>query len=105
MALGYSDTSSASQMVFLRLIRHFGKLWKLGGVSMKTCQLSDFMKALTPWLDDNYIRKAYLDDNGRFVLLFTDGVKNVYHIEDCEKSQLKAILEDLKKKGVPVDLS
>ena len=72
---------------------------------MKTCNLSDFMQALTPWLDDDYIRKAYLDENGHFVLLFTDGVKNVYHIEDCEKSQLEEILEDLKKKGVPVELS
>jgi predicted glycosyltransferase len=72
---------------------------------MKTCNLSDFMNALTPWLDDDYIRKAYLDDNGYFVLLFTDGVKNVYHITDCEKSQLNDILEDLKKKGIPVESS
>jgi len=77
-------------------IRRFKKLWKLGGVSMKTCNLSDFMKALTPWLDDDYIRKAYVDDNGHFVLLFTDGVDN---------SRLKAILEDLKKKGISVELS
>jgi predicted glycosyltransferase len=72
---------------------------------MKTCNLSDFMNALTPWLDDDYIRKAYLDDNGYFVLLFTDGVKNVYHITDCEKSQLNDILENLKKKGIPVESS
>ena len=72
---------------------------------MKTCNLSDFMNALTPWLDDDYIRKAYLDDNDHFVLLFTDGVKNVYHITDCEKSQLNDILEDLKKKGIPVESS
>jgi len=72
---------------------------------MKTCKLSDFMNALTPWLDDDYIRKAYLDDNGYFVLLFTDGVKNVYHITDCEKIQLNDVLEDLKKKGIPVESS
>jgi hypothetical protein len=72
---------------------------------MKTCNLSDFMKALTPWLDDDYIRKAYVDDNGHFVLLFKDGVKNVFHIEDCEISQIDTILEDLKKKGIPVELS
>ncbi len=72
---------------------------------MKTCNLSDFMNALTPWLDDDYIRKAYLDDNGYFVLLFTDGVKNVYHITDCEKFQLNDVLEDLKKKGIPVESS
>lgn len=71
---------------------------------MKTCNLSDFMKSLAPWLDNDYIRKAYLDDNGHFVLLFTDGVKNVYHIEDCERSQLNAILLDLKHKGISVEL-
>ena len=72
---------------------------------MKTCKLSDFMKALNPWLDDDYIRKAYVDENGHFVLLFMDGVKNVYNIEDCEKSQLKTILEDLQNKGVSVELT
>ena len=71
---------------------------------MKTCNLSDFMKALTPWLDDAYIRKACLNDKGHFVLQFTDGVKNVYNIEGCEKFQLEEILEDLKKKGVTVDV-
>jgi len=72
---------------------------------MKTCNLSDFMQAITPWLNEDYIRKAYLDDNGHFVLLFVDGVKDVYQIEDCEKSQIAAILEDMKKKGVSVEIS
>ena len=63
------------------------------------------MTSLTPWLDDDYIRKVYLDENGHFVLLFMDGVKNVYNIEDCEKSQLKTILEDLQNKGVSVELT
>ncbi|MFC1815779.1 hypothetical protein ACFL0M_07510 [Thermodesulfobacteriota bacterium] len=72
---------------------------------MKTCNLFDFMQALTPWLNDDYIRKVYMDDNGHFVLLFRDGVKNVYQIEDCAKSQLKAILEDLENKGVAVELT
>ena len=70
---------------------------------MKTCNLSDFMSSLTPWLNDDYIRKAYLDDKGHFVLLFTDGIKNIYRIEDCSKSQLEAIIEDLKNKGVFVE--
>jgi predicted glycosyltransferase len=72
---------------------------------MKMCNSFDFMKALTPWLDDDYIRKVYMDDNDHFVLLFKDSIKNVYHIGDCEKFQLEAILEDLKKKGVPVEMS
>jgi hypothetical protein len=70
---------------------------------MKTCNLSDFMSSLTPWLNDDYIRKAYLDDKGHFVLVFKDGIKNVYRIEDCSKSQLEAIIEDLKNKGVFVE--
>ena len=69
---------------------------------MKTCSLSAFMEVLKPWLDSDYIRNAHLDDKGRFVLQFLDGVKNVYQIDDCNKAQLKAILADLKKKGVPV---
>jgi len=72
---------------------------------MKTCKLSDFMQALKPWISEDYIRKAYLDDNGHFVLLFVDGVKDVYQIEDCEKFQIEAILEDMKKKGVSVEFS
>ena len=72
---------------------------------MKTYNLSDFMKELTPWFDDDYIRKVYVDENEHFVLLFKDVVKNVYHIEDCEKFRIEAILEDLKKKSVPVETS
>ena len=69
---------------------------------METCKLSDFMDYLKPWLSDEYIRGAGLDENGRFVLLFTDGVKNVYQIDDCEKQQLIDVLNDLKEKGVEV---
>jgi len=70
---------------------------------MKTCKLSDFIQALKPWINDDYVQKAFLDENGHFVLLFVDGVKDVYQIEDCEKSQIEAILEDMKKKGVSVE--
>jgi hypothetical protein len=105
MKMRYINILIPSQRILLNPAWHFGKHWKIGGVPMKTCNLSDFMKALTPWLDDAYIRKACLNDKGHFVLHFTDGVKNVYNIEDCEKSQLEEILEDLKKKGVPVELS
>ena len=67
---------------------------------MKTCVLSDFMKSLRPWLSSSYIRKAYLNENGHFVLIFTDGIRNVYRIDDCEEAQLKNILEDMKREGV-----
>ena len=72
---------------------------------MKTYNLSDFMKALTPWLDDDYVRRAYVNDNNHLLPLFKDGVKNVYHIEDWEKFQLESILKGLKKKDVTVEMS
>jgi hypothetical protein len=69
---------------------------------MKTCNLDEFMQELSPWLSGDYIREAYLDDKGLVVLKFLDGVRNAYHIDDCTKSQVKAVLQDLKEKGVPV---
>jgi hypothetical protein len=61
------------------------------------------MKALTPWLSSDYLRKAWLDDKGQVILLFTDGVKNVYRIDDCNEAQIQAVLKDLKKRGVTVE--
>jgi len=69
---------------------------------MKTCKLNDFLEAVKPWIDSAYIRSAYLNAKGHFVLTFTDGVKNTYQIDDCNKGQLKGILNDFEKKGIPV---
>jgi hypothetical protein len=60
------------------------------------------MQEITPWLSTEYIRIAFLDEKGNFVLQFLDGVQNVYQIEDCNEPQVKEILADLKKKGIPV---
>lgn len=70
---------------------------------MKTCTLSDFMEMLTPWLSSDYIQKVYVDHKGHLILMFTDGVKDVYHIEDGTEEQLKEILEDLKGKGIKIE--
>ncbi len=72
---------------------------------MKKCNLSGLIKSLSPWLDQDYIRKVCVDENGDLILMFTDGVKEAYEIEDCTQSQLKTILEDLKKRGVSVEFS
>jgi len=69
---------------------------------MKTCSLNDFMAEINPWLDKDYIREAHLDDKGHFVLQFRDGMKNVYHIDDCNEAQIKKVIKDLKSKGIPV---
>ncbi len=70
---------------------------------MNKCSLSDFMQTLSPWLSNDYLRKVYLDDKGHILLLFRDGVQDVYHIEDCTDEQLREMLEDLKKKGISVE--
>lgn len=69
---------------------------------MKTCTFNDFIKKLDPWLDDDNIYRAYIDNNGHFVIRFHDGVVNIYRIDDCEKSQLEEILVGLKEKGVRI---
>jgi len=39
----------------------------------KTCTLNEFLLAVKPWISEEYIRKAYLDDNGNLVLDFRMG--------------------------------
>lgn len=69
---------------------------------MKSCSLNDFMQEINPWLDKDYIREAHLDDKGHFVLMFVDGMKNVYYIDDCNEAQIKKVLRDLKGRGITV---
>jgi hypothetical protein len=69
---------------------------------MKKCSLNDFMQEIGPWLDKDYIKKAHLDDQGHFVLMFVDGMKNVYYIDDCNEAQINGVLKDLKSKGIVV---
>jgi hypothetical protein len=73
-----------------------------GGVSVKTCRLDDFVQELTPWLSKDYIREVYLDEEGNVVVLFLDGIRNGYHINDCTQGQVKAALEEMKKQGLVV---
>ena len=70
---------------------------------MKTCSLSDFREIISPWLSSEYLKKVYKDDKGHLVLLFTDGVRDAYNIEDCSDDQLKEIFDDLKKNGISVE--
>jgi len=69
---------------------------------MKNCSLNDFMTELKPWLDNDHIKEAFLDREGRLALLFRDGMKNVYDINDCNETQILTILNDLKRKGVRI---
>ena len=62
------------------------------------------MAELKPWLDKDHIRRAELDDKGHFVVHFMDGMKNVYHIDDCNAAQVKGVLKEMKAKGIAVDI-
>ena len=70
---------------------------------MKTCNLFDFMEEIKPWLDKDYIKEAFVDNKGHFVLKFRDGMKNVYDIDDCNKDQIDQVLQDLAAKGIPTE--
>ena len=69
---------------------------------MNTCTFFDFMQALKPWLNDDYIRQARFDDKGNFTLLMVDGGQKVYRLDDCTTAQIKEAVELMKNNGVPV---
>ena len=70
---------------------------------MKKCSLDDFMAELEPWLTNDHIIKAHVDEHGHFVLHFRDGMKNVYNIDDCNREHIGQILADLKAKGITTE--
>ena len=69
---------------------------------MKTCSLNGFMEELTPWMSKDYIREIYLNDSGAVVVEFLDATRHVYRVDDCTEPQMQAVLQDLKKQGIPV---
>ena len=69
---------------------------------METCTFINFMQALKPWLNGDYIKQARFDDKGNFTLSFVDCGQKVYQIDDCKAGQLKDAVELIKKNGVPV---
>jgi hypothetical protein len=74
-----------------------------GGFSvMNTCTLIDFMQALKPWLNDNYIHQASISAEGRFTLRFVDGGCKTYQIDGCTSEQMEHTLALLKENGVQV---
>lgn len=69
---------------------------------MDTCTFSNFIAALRPWLNRDYIRQAHIDESGKFVLMFTDGGQKTYRVDDCTAAQVKDAVSLLEKNGVPV---
>ena len=71
---------------------------------MNTCTFLDFMQMLDPWLNDDYIKEARFDGNGKFIIMFADGVTNTYRLKECTAKQLEEATEHMRKKGVLIDL-
>ncbi len=69
---------------------------------MKTCSISDFMRTIEPWLSGKYIRKILISEKDRVELIFLDGVRQVYLIDNCSKGQKKKMVELMKQEGIPV---
>jgi hypothetical protein len=69
---------------------------------MNTCRLIDFMQAIKPWLNENYIHQARLDECRNFTLTFVDGGQKAYSIDDCSAAQLDDIIGLMKENGVKV---
>ena len=69
---------------------------------MEKCTFINFMQALKPWLNDDYIQHARLGEEGNFTLTFTGGGQKVYQVDDCTAAQVKDAIELLKKNDVPV---
>ena len=71
---------------------------------MESCTLNGFMAVLQPWLNDDYVAEAYVNEHNQVVLQFTDGVKKIFRIDDCTAHQLAAVLEDLRSRGIAVHM-
>ena len=69
---------------------------------MEQCTFIDFMQALKPWLNDDYIQHARLDEKGNFTLTFVDGGQKRYRVDDCTAAQLKDAIALLKKNDVRI---
>ena len=70
---------------------------------METCNFNDFIQVLKPWLDSDYIRKGYIDNDGTFRLFFADGGERIYRIDDCTEARLKEVFQTMLEKGIPLE--
>lgn len=70
---------------------------------METCNFTNFIEKLKPWLSKNYIHKVKVDAKNVLMLYFTDGVNEFYRIDDCNEAQINSIIQDLDAKGIQIE--
>ena len=66
------------------------------------CSFTDFMQALKPWLNEDYIQHARVDEAGNFTLTFVNGGQQIYRVDECTATQINEAVALLKKNGVQV---
>ena len=70
---------------------------------MEACTFIDFINVLKPWISDDYIRKAGMDEKGNFRLQFIDGGVKNYRVDECTADQIKDVIGMLEKSGIAVE--
>jgi hypothetical protein len=60
------------------------------------------MRTIEPWLSEKYIRKVLVTERDRVELIFLDGVRQVYLIDNCSTGQMKKMVDLMKHEGIPV---
>jgi hypothetical protein len=71
--------------------------------AMSTCTFFNFLEVLRPWIDRDYIRKAFLGGDGTFRIYFTDGGEKRYHINDCSRERIQEAAALMAAAGIPVE--
>ena len=69
---------------------------------MDTCRFLDLMQALKPWLNEDYVQHARLNESGDFTLTFVNGGQQNYRIDSCTVAQLRDALELLSENDVQI---
>lgn len=70
---------------------------------MESCTFIDFISVLKPWLNDDYVRKAGLDEKGNFRLQLTDGGVKNFKVSECNENRIKEVIAMLQGNGIPVE--
>lgn len=72
-------------------------------MEQKTCSFADFMQSLKPWLNDHFVTKAFVTEKSQLRLMFADGGESTYRIDDCTGTQIKDVIEVMRRNNIIVE--
>ena len=62
------------------------------------------MLSLEPWLNNDYVKSAFLDKKGCLRLCYVDGGSQSYRVGNCSRVQLQGVIDMLKDHGIYVNI-